>query len=181
MNLKDVASISGKGGLFKVVKPTRNGVILETLDKDAKKVMAGPKSRVSILNEISIYTTDNEGSVPLEKVMKDIQAKENGLLKFDPKTTEAELRDFILEILPNYDEERVYASDLKKLVSWYNILFEFAPEIFKDSKESKEEKSAAPKKSPGTSAKKVATKEQNAKKPAAKKATTPKPTTRKAK
>lgn len=172
MNLKDIASISGKGGLFKVVKPTRNGVILEALDKEGKKMMAGPNSRVSILNEISIYTTDSEGSVPLEKVMKDIYAKENGLLNFDAKTSEAELRNYISEILPNYDEDRVYASDLKKLVSWYNVLFEFAPETFIE----KEEKESTPKKS--TSPKKET---KQGTKPAAKKAPATKTTTKKAK
>lgn len=170
MTLKDVASISGKGGLFKVIKPTRNGVILETLDKDGKKMMAGPNSRVSILNEISIYTTDSEGSVPLEEVMKNIHTQEKGLLSFDSKTSEAELRSFVEGIIPNYDEDRVYASDLKKLVSWYNILFEFAPEVFKEEKQKKE--SPAKK----TTAKKDAEekKKEPAKKAPAKKATSSK-------
>lgn len=167
MNLKDIASISGKGGLFKVVKPTRNGVILETLDKEGKKFMAGPNSRVSILNEISIYTTDSEGSVPLEQVLKDIHKKENGKLSFDSKTSEAELRGYLESILPNYDAERVYASDLKKLVSWYNILLEFASEIFAEKEAPKKKETA---KKAASTTKKDDTKEKKTSKPSAKKA-----------
>ncbi len=74
MDLKDVAAVSGKGGLFKVVKPTRTGVILETIDADKKKLIANASSRVSILKEISLYTTTGEGSVLLEDVLLKISA-----------------------------------------------------------------------------------------------------------
>jgi hypothetical protein len=131
MELKDIATIAGKGGLFRILKPTRNGVILETLDAQKAKIIAGASSRVSILQEISIYTTSKEASVLLEKVFKDIYEKHNGAtIPLSAKSSEKELKDFVLTIIPDYDESRVYVSDLKKLVTWYNTLVQFAPDLF---------------------------------------------------
>lgn len=131
MDLKEIAAISGKGGLFKVLKPTRAGVILESLDEQKTRSVAGPQSRVSLLKEISIYTTDAEGSVPLEDVFRKIHAQygENPL-PVDGKSDADELGDFMAEVLPEYDRDRVYPSDMKKLVIWYVILVNHLPEFF---------------------------------------------------
>jgi hypothetical protein len=129
MDLREVASVSGRSGLFKIVKPTKTGVILETIDAQAKKFVAGSNERVSILNEIAIYTTDAEGSVPLEKVLQTIHSTFGNNLPVDSKASNDALFDFLGKILPNFDASRVYVSDIKKLVSWYTILAAKYPEI----------------------------------------------------
>jgi len=130
MDLRDVASIAGKGGLYKVIKPTKAGVILETLDDSKKKLVANANSRVSILREISIYTTTVEGTVLLEDIFKIIFDKHKGELPVKSKDDSKKLLAFLGEIVPEYDTEKVYASDAKKVVSWYNTLFKHYPEQF---------------------------------------------------
>jgi Domain of unknown function (DUF5606) len=140
MNLKDIASISGKPGLFKVIKPTRSGVILETIDEQKSRIVASANNRVSILQEISIYTTGKEASIPLEKVFTMIYEKFNKSLKVDSKSDPQALKSFLGEIVPDYDTERVYNSDIKKLVSWYLLIAKYLPEVF--TSESESEKTA---------------------------------------
>ncbi len=128
--LQQIAAISGKGGLFKVIKPTRSGVILETIDGTNKKIVANAQSRVSLLKEISIYTTSSEGTVLLENVLLGIYNKYKEELPVTNKSSDSELYSFLGEIVPEFDEERVYASDIKKIIIWYNILTEHYSEIF---------------------------------------------------
>lgn len=130
MELREVATISGKGGLFKIVKPTRAGVILESLDEQKSRIVAGTQHRVSLLKEISIYTTGKESSIPLEEVLLSISEKYGKDIPASSKSSSDELSDFIESVVPNYDKERVYTSDIKKLVSWYIILATHAPELF---------------------------------------------------
>jgi len=130
MDLRDVASISGKGGLYKVVKPTKSGVILETLDDSKKKIVANANSRVSILKEISIYTTTAEGTVLLEQVFKIMFDKYGETLPVKPKDDTKTLLNFLGEIVPEFDVDKVYPSDAKKVVSWYNLLLKHYPEQF---------------------------------------------------
>jgi len=128
MDLKDVAAISGKPGLFRIVKPTRNGMIIETLDEQRKKTMVSATHRVSILKEISIYITGEDDSAPLGEVL--LAIKEQFGDNCNPDTSGAALADFMEKVLPNYDAARVYDSDIKKLVKWYNIILQFAPDVF---------------------------------------------------
>ncbi|WMN06258.1 DUF5606 family protein [Marivirga arenosa] len=139
MELKDIASVSGKGGLFKVVKPSRTGVILESLDNKKQKLVAHAHDRVSILDEISIYTTDAEGNVALQKIFNTMNEEFGDDLGIDNKSSKEEIMAFLKHVLPNYDENQVYPSDVKKLVSWYNILLKEAPEVLtaKSEEESK--------------------------------------------
>jgi hypothetical protein len=146
MNLKDIASISGKPGLFKVVKPTRTGVILETIDGQKSRVVANANNRVSILQEISIYTTGKEASIPLEKVFTMIYEKYNKSLKVDSKSEPQALKAFLGEIVPDFDTERVYNSDIKKLVTWYLLITNYLPEVFTSVSEEKENPDEKPKK-----------------------------------
>ncbi|MCV9387715.1 DUF5606 family protein [Reichenbachiella ulvae] len=139
MDFNEIATVSGKGGLFTVVAPTRGGVILETMDDQKKKLVVNMNSKVSILGEISIYTTDAEGSSPLEDVMKKIHSEFDGDTGLTSNSDPEELKSFLRHILPEYDEERVYVSDIKKLVTWYNLLSASHPELFEEKKE--EEKS----------------------------------------
>lgn len=144
MDLKDIAAVSGKGGLFKVLKPTRTGVILEAIDENKTKLIANANSRVSILKEISVYTTSKEASLPLEDVFQSIYSKFGNKLDVSPKSEEQDLRSFLSNVVPDYDRERVYNSDIKKIVNWYSILVEHFPGIFekKEAPAQKEEKEA---------------------------------------
>ncbi|MEN2281831.1 DUF5606 domain-containing protein [Algoriphagus sp. SE2] len=135
MNFKEIATVAGKPGLFKVLKPTRSGVILESLDEKKAKLVAGMSQRVSILSDISIYTLTEEGAEPLESIMKKIEAEFKGDLGLDDNPDDLELRAFMKHLLPEVDEARVYTSDIKKLISWYKIIRQQAPEILEESKE----------------------------------------------
>ncbi len=139
MTLDDIATISGKGGLFKVLKPAKSGVILESLDEAKTKIVATASSRLSILSEISIYTTTKEGTVPLIDVFKKIHTEYANDLGLDSDADGNELKSFLKSILPEYDENRVYVSDVKKLVKWYGIILAYAPEIFTASEDDKTE------------------------------------------
>ncbi|TAD99150.1 MAG: hypothetical protein EAZ97_09470 [Bacteroidetes bacterium] len=138
MNLKDIASVSGKSGLFKILKPTRTGVVLESIDEAKKKTITNMNYRVSVLKEISIYTTTKDGSVPLTDVMLAIQEKYTYPLEVGK--TDKELNEFIASIVPNFDSGKVYPSDIKKLISWYNLLCKFSPQTFTDEEPVEESK-----------------------------------------
>jgi hypothetical protein len=137
MTLDDIATLSGKGGLFKVFKPAKSGVILESLDEAKVKLVATPNHRLSILSEISIYTTTKEGTVALAEVLKKIHATFGNDLGLDADADASELKSFLKSVLPEYDESRVYVSDIKKLVKWYTLLLRFAPEIITGDEEKK--------------------------------------------
>jgi len=130
MNFGEIAAVAGKGGLFKVLKPSKAGVILESLDDKKAKMVVGADARVSILSEISIYTHTQEGSTPLIEVMRRIHEEFEGDTGLDKNSDGDELKSFLKHILPDYDEDRVYVSDIKKLVTWYNQLAQIAPESF---------------------------------------------------
>lgn len=130
MEFSDIASVSGKGGLFKVLSPTRTGVILESLDSAKKKLVAGMQTKVSVLSDISIYTTDGEGAVPLQDVMLKIHEEFEGDTGLSGTSDPEELKSFLKHVLPTYDEDRVYVSDIKKLVNWYNKLSAEFPDLF---------------------------------------------------
>lgn len=131
MELKDIVSVSGKPGLFRILKPTRNGMILESLDEKKKKLVATANYRVSALNEISIYTLDDAGSKPLEEILKKIHDEFGDDPGLDSSSSPGEFSSFLQHILPEYDTERVYPSDIKRLVSWYRVLLKMAPDLLK--------------------------------------------------
>lgn len=119
MDLKDILSISGKPGLFKNIGQAKNGVIVESLD-DGKRFPAFAHERISSLAEISVFTTGED--IPLKDVFKKVYEKYEGKEAIDPKSDGAKLKEFMKEVLPDYDEDRVYVSDIKKMLTWYNIL-----------------------------------------------------------
>jgi len=119
MKLSGIISISGKPGLFKVLSSNRNSLVVESLI-DGKKTTALPTHRISALEDIAIYTEDAD--VPLKDVYRTIYEKESGGPAPNHKGNMAELKSYLLEILPDYDEDRVYNSDIKKLYQWYNVL-----------------------------------------------------------
>lgn len=119
MNLDKILAISGKPGLYVLKVQTRTGFVAESLT-DGKKITVNLKSNVSLLSEISIYTY--EGEKPLTEVMQRIAVKENKGQALSHKEDNAKLTAYFKEILPEYDEERVYPSDIKKVLNWYNTL-----------------------------------------------------------
>ena len=139
MDFSDLAAVSGKGTLFRIINPTRTGVILESLDEHKKKMVATMHNKVSVLSEISIYTTDSEGSTPLEDVMRKIHAEFDGDTDLDKNSSSEELKSFLKFILPDYDESRVYVSDIKKVVSWYDQIVKQAPDLLNQKEETSEE------------------------------------------
>ncbi|MCF1750345.1 DUF5606 family protein [Mariniradius sediminis] len=143
MKFNEIATISGKPGLYRVLKPSRGGAILESLDEKKTKLVVGANHRVSILAEISIYTMTEEGATPLYDVMKKVHEEFNGDPGLDANADADELRAFLKHVLPDFDQEKVYPSDIKKLVAWYKIISSHAPEAFAESKEEASEETAA--------------------------------------
>ena len=120
MSLDKVLSISGKPGLYKLVTQTRGGFVAESL-LDSKRISVGVQQNVSVLSEIAIYTLTEE--VPLKNVFSNIKEKENGeQTSIKPKDSKDKLEEYFFDVLPDYDEDRVYASDIKKVLQWYNLL-----------------------------------------------------------
>lgn len=122
--LKTILSISGKPGLYKLVSQGKNMLIVETISPDKKRVPAYATDSIVSLGDIAIYTDDAE--VPLAEVLTSIKEKNGGVrLEINAKkASQKELQDFLSDILPNFDRDRVYASDIKKLISWYNLLID---------------------------------------------------------
>ncbi len=119
MSLDKILSISGKPGLYELKAQTRNGFVAESL-ADGKRLSVSIQNNVSILSEIAIYTFTEE--VPLREIFKRIQEKENGEKSISHKESKNKLESYFSEVLPDYDEDRVYVSDMKKVIQWYNIL-----------------------------------------------------------
>lgn len=126
-DLKELAAISGQSGLFRLVRPARHGVLVESLDSKATRSLAPASNKVSLLTEIGIYTQDSDETAPLTDVFERIHAKYGTDLPVTGKASEAELREFMAEVLPDYDAQRVYQSDIKKLVTWYGIVSQHVP------------------------------------------------------
>lgn len=142
MDLSKILSISGKPGLFNLIAQTSNGLVVESF-LDGKKSTAFSHEKISTLEEISIYTDDED--TPLRDVLKSIFEKLGGKPALSSKSSSEELKAFFSEVLPNYDKENVYVSDIKKVINWYNLLqqkemLDFTEEEVKEEKT--EEKAA---------------------------------------
>jgi hypothetical protein len=119
MDLRTVLSVSGKPGLFKLIAHQKSGVVVESL-LDGKRIAISANANVSSLGDIAIYTYEEE--VPLRDVFKAMAEVTEGKEALSHKSSKDELEDFFGEVLPKFDQERVYASDIKKVVQWFNIL-----------------------------------------------------------
>lgn len=136
MGLDKILSVAGKPGLYKLITQTRTGFVAESL-LDGKRISVSLRSSVSVLSEIAIYTLEEE--VPLREVFLKIQTKEDGAkTSVSHKDEKIKLEEYFFEVLPNYDEDRVYVSDIKKVIQWYNILTHNGITDFSDAKEEKE-------------------------------------------
>ncbi|MBX2964442.1 MAG: DUF5606 domain-containing protein [Cyclobacteriaceae bacterium] len=139
MKLEDIATLSGKGGLYKILKPAKSGVILESLDATKTKLVATAHHKLSVLSEISIYTTTKEGTIPLGDLLVKMNKEFGKDIGLDADADPSELKSFMKAVLPEYDQDRVYVSDIKKLVRWYSILHNEVPEIFDEPAEAAKE------------------------------------------
>lgn len=119
MKLKDIMAISGYSGLFKFIAQGRNGVVVEGLI-DKKRMNASATSKISALDDIAVYTDEKE--VPLAEIFRLIFKKEEGGKVSLPKNTDDQIKKYMAEVIPNYDRDRVYVSDMKKIINWYNLL-----------------------------------------------------------
>lgn len=117
-----ILAISGKPGLYRLISQGRGMLIVETVGADKKRLPAGARDRVTSLNDVSMYT--NEDDKPLMEIFQSIADKEHGQpTSIDyKKASKQELADFMASVLPDYDRDRVHDSDIKKLIQWYNIL-----------------------------------------------------------
>ena len=170
MNLAGIIAISGKPGLYKVIAQGKNTIIVESIE-DKKRVPAYATDRISALDDISIYTYDDDK--PLREIFTDIYKKENGGATISHKEDAKKMHAYLLEILPNFDQDRVYPSDIKKLFQWYNLLHK-AGELNLEEEAPKAEKAAAKKEAKPKAEKAEKTEKAVKEKAPAKKAAAPK-------
>ncbi len=168
MDLSGIISISGRPGLYRVIAQGKNSIIVESLT-EKKRFPAYTSDRISALDDISIYTYDSD--VPIREIFAKIFEKQDGKSAPSHKEDSTVLQEFILEIIPDYDEERVYPSDIKKLIQWYNMLLKSGD---LKPKEEEKKKSATKKKEADETSK-----ESNPKKATSKKTPTKKPPAKK--
>ncbi len=136
--LETILSISGKPGLYKIVSQGKNMIIVESL-LNGKRGPAYAHEKIISLSDIAIFTED--GEKPLFEVLDSIKTKENGQKSsVDPKSEAKILKEYLAEVLPNFDRERVYPTDIKKMLTWYNLLVETGNADF-TAKKQEEEKS----------------------------------------
>jgi hypothetical protein len=174
MDLSKILSISGKSGLFQVVSQLKNAVLVESL-LDKKRFPAFAHEKISSMEEIAVFTATEDK--PLKEILKAIYEKQDGKPGPDSKSDNKTLQAFFLEVVPDYDNERVYISDIRKIISWYNLLLEhqlldFTEKEEEKTEEKKEETAAeAPAEKPAPKKKKPAEKSKEEEKPEVKKKT----------
>lgn len=134
MELDKVLSISGKPGLYELKAQTRGGFIAESM-LDGKKISVNLRHNVSLLSEIAVYTYTEE--IPLKEIFRKIKEKEDGGEAISHKEPKPRLEEYFREILPEYDEDRVYVSDIKKIIQWYNLLVSKGITEFEESEPEK--------------------------------------------
>ena len=142
MDLSKILSISGKPGLFQVVSQLKNAVLVESL-LDKKRFPAFAHEKISSMEEIAVFTATEDK--PLKEILKAIYDKEEGKPALDAKSDKKLLQAYFLEVVPDYDVERVYLSDIRKILGWYNLLLEhelldFTEKAEENKEEKKEEK-----------------------------------------
>ncbi len=131
IDLKDIVSISGYRGLFKSIKPTRHGLMVESLDDQKKRSIKQPQDHeMATLEDIGVYTTGKAETLPLSAILWRLHAEFAALVHTDLYDTPDKLCTLMGRIVPNYDPKRVHVSNIKKIIHWYNILVKHTPELF---------------------------------------------------
>lgn len=135
--LEKILSIAGKPGLYKMINNTANAIIVESLI-DGKRFPAYSSSKIISLKDISIYTEDED--MPLKEVLKRMYEKENGAPVFSHKEPTEKILAYFEEVVPEYDKDKVYVSDMRKIIQWYNLLAEKKMLDFTEEAEQTEQK-----------------------------------------
>jgi hypothetical protein len=141
--LKGILSVSGQPGLYKLIAEAKNRIIVESLTT-GKRMPVSTTSKISTLDDIAVFT--QTGEIALKEILKKISIHENGEKAIDSKSTDTVIRKYFEAIVPDYDKERVYISDLKKVILWYNILIDKG--LLDFSEETEPEASPAPSQAP---------------------------------
>lgn len=156
IDLSGIISISGQPGLFKIIAQSKNGIIVEGLS-DKKRLNVYASTKVSTLSDISMFTIGDDK--PLEEIMTNIFEKEKGGAAIDNKADDKAIEKYFGEVLPDYDKDRVYVSNMRKLFSWYNALQVSGNLKMKEEKTEGEEKTKLPKADEKAKVKKSAAKD----------------------
>ena len=156
IDLTGIISISGQPGLYKIVAQSKNGIIVEGL-ADKKRLNVYASTKVSTLSDISMFTTGDDK--PIEEIMTSIFEKEKGGSAIDNKADDKAIEKYFSEVLPEYDKERVYTSNMRKLINWYNTLQTTGNLKEKEEAKEGEEKSKAIKAEEKNKIKKTVTKD----------------------
>lgn len=135
MEFEKIIAVSGKPGLFQIISQSKNAVIAESL-LDKKRVAINASSNISLLDNIAIYSY--EGDVKLATIFKTMFEKEGGKETISHKSSNQEVLSYFLEVLPDFDEDRVYASNIKKVIQWYNLLVKSGMDLSKIKDEEEE-------------------------------------------
>jgi hypothetical protein len=131
IDLKDIVNISGHSGLFKSIKPTRHGLMVESLDDQKKRsIKRYQDHEIATLEDISTYTTSEEEMLPLSTILWRLHAEFAAVVSIDLYNTPDKLHTLMERIVPDYDPKRVYASNIKKIIHWYNLLVKHTPDLF---------------------------------------------------
>lgn len=135
---QNILAISGKPGLYLLVARGSGTIIVESIDEQKKRFSVGLRDRVTSLNDVSIYTEDEDAN--LMDVFEAMKQHEDGKpVNIDIKKADKDqLADYVAQVLPNFDRDRVYPNDMKKLISWYNILINNGYTQFADPEEETE-------------------------------------------
>jgi hypothetical protein len=158
IDLTGIIAITGQPGLYKIVAQSKNGIIVESLS-DKKRVNVYASTKVSTLSDISMFTTGDDK--PIEEIMGAVFDKENGGPAIDSKADDKAIEDYFAVAVPDYDKERVYVSNMRKLFNWYGILQTTGNLKKKEEKQEGEEKTVAIKTDEKTKVKKAVTKDSN--------------------
>jgi len=147
MTLKDIIAIKGKGELFRVLSKSPKGIIVETLNEKRVKFKVQPNLQVLVLDDITIYPKDNN-DIYLRDVFRKIYEKYKFNIGIDNNSTAEKIVEYFKELIPNYDDERVYLSDMKKMLKWYKIVADFYPQIIEELKDEVKEETPTESASP---------------------------------
>lgn len=131
LSFEIIVTIPGHSGLFKMVRPTHHGVLVETIDQHKVRSVKNMQShKISTLKDIGIYTTDEEDTLSLATVLPKLHDIHKAIIPADQYDSSEKLQSLLHHVVPNYDRDRVYASNIKKIIHWYNVLAQHLPEIF---------------------------------------------------
>lgn len=131
IDLKDIVTISGYSGLFKIISPARHGLLVESLDEHRQRSVKHIQNhRIANLEDIGIYTTDEKETLPLSTIFERLYAEFAGSLSHELYDTPDRLQELMARIAPEYDAKRVYVSYSKKIIHWYCLLIKYVPELF---------------------------------------------------